>query len=323
MKLPPFDEFIDKLKHFDRKMLSKAFTLNESTLEIHNDLFDSILNALKPVEDQSLVIGITGIPGVGKSTFIESFGSYLHQLGKKIAVFAIDPSSQNTQGSILGDKTRMEQLSRLPNVFIRPSPSSNQLGGLGLNTHKNIALTKAIGFDIILVETVGVGQSETMVKELCDLFLLLMMPGSGDELQGVKKGIMEMANLLIVHKADGELIEAAEKSKKELEAALHYTRDHSDENAVFLYSSLTQKNADAIWNWMERWILNRKKNLDFYKNRKKQDEFWFDYEWKQLLIKHISKTHRDTLNDLQSEITKGNFISRKQIVDRILYQSYL
>ena len=318
MKLPDLDEWILKLKHFDRKMLSKAFTLNESTLEVHNDLFDSILNALKPNEETSIVIGITGIPGVGKSTFIESFGSFLHQLGKKIAVFAIDPSSQNTQGSILGDKTRMEQLSRLPNVFIRPSPSSNQLGGLGLNTHKNIALAKAIGFDIILVETVGVGQSETMVKELCDLFLLLMMPGSGDELQGVKKGIMEMANLLIVHKADGDLLDAAEKSKKELEAALHYTRDHSDKNAVFLYSSLMQNHADTIWNWIEHWILDRKKDLDFYKNRKKQADFWFDYEWKQLLIKHISEKHRETLDDLRSEISNGNFISRKQIIARIL-----
>jgi len=212
---------IDKLLEGDLLTLSKAITLIESTLPKHRkksiELIDSIYDRRKP----AIRIGITGIPGVGKSTFIEQFGKLILSHGLKLAVLAVDPSSQKTGGSILGDKTRMEELSREPNAFIRPSPSSGTLGGLAARTRESMLLCEAAGFDVIIIETVGVGQSETEVINITDCFLLLAMPGTGDDLQGIKRGIMEAADIIVINKADGNNIDAARKAKKQLEMALH------------------------------------------------------------------------------------------------------
>lgn len=215
------NEYVDGITAGNRMLLGKAITLTESTLPEHQDLSQQIIEACLPYSGKSLLIGITGVPGVGKSTFIEALGKHLTSLNKKIAVLAIDPSSQLTKGSILGDKTRMEELAVDPNAFIRPSPSACTLGGVARKTRETIILCEAAGFNTIFVETVGVGQSETTVRSMVDLFLLLMLAGAGDELQGIKRGIMEMADILIINKADGDNIRKAEAAKMEYQNALH------------------------------------------------------------------------------------------------------
>lgn len=205
----------------DRVILSQAITLVESTLESDQELASDLVQSLIANSGHSIRIGITGVPGVGKSTFIEAFGKLLLDQGKKVAVLAIDPSSQLTKGSILGDKTRMESLASDKRAFIRPSPSGTTLGGVSGKTREAMLLCEAAGFDVILVETVGVGQIETAVKNMVDFFLLLMLAGAGDELQGIKKGIMEMADGLVIHKADGDNFEPAKKAKATYQNALH------------------------------------------------------------------------------------------------------
>jgi len=197
------EEYLDGILSGNRTILSKAITLTESTRREHYDTAQSVIEKCLPYSSKSLRIGITGVPGAGKSTFIETFGMYLTSLGRKLAVLTIDPSSGQTKGSILGDKTRMEQLSVHPNAYIRPSPSAGTLGGVARKTRETIILCEAAGFDTILVETVGVGQSETEVHSMVDIFLLLMLAGAGDEIQGMKRGIMEMADLIAITKADG------------------------------------------------------------------------------------------------------------------------
>ena len=205
----------------NRRVLSQAITLVESTLESDQILASELVQSVIANTGRSIRIGITGVPGVGKSTFIEAFGKLLLDLGKRVAVLAIDPSSQLTRGSILGDKTRMENLSADKRAFIRPSPSGTTLGGVSGKTREAMLLCEAAGFDVILVETVGVGQSETAVKNMVDYFLLLMLAGAGDELQGIKKGIMEMADGLVIHKSDGENLDLAKKAKTNYQNALH------------------------------------------------------------------------------------------------------
>ncbi len=202
-------------------ILSRAITLVESTNTTHQQLAQQIIEGVISKSGHSFRLGITGVPGVGKSTFIESFGKTIIENNHKLAVLAIDPSSSKSKGSILGDKTRMEELSTMPNVFIRPSPSSGTLGGVAKATYETILLCEAAGFDFIIVETVGVGQSETMVSKLTDFFLLLMLAGAGDELQGIKRGIMEMADALIITKADGTNIEKSKLAKAEYAHAMH------------------------------------------------------------------------------------------------------
>ena len=205
----------------DRTLLSRGITLIESSLISDKEIAKEIIQACLPYSGKSVRIGITGVPGVGKSTFIETFGNYLIGQGKKIAVLAIDPSSKRSKGSILGDKTRMESLSTNDNAFIRPSASAGTLGGVARKTREAIILCEAAGFDIILIETVGVGQSEIAVAQIVDFFLLLMLAGGGDELQGIKRGIMEMADMLVINKADGDNIKKAQLAKREYENALH------------------------------------------------------------------------------------------------------
>ncbi|HEX2922361.1 MAG TPA: methylmalonyl Co-A mutase-associated GTPase MeaB [Bacteroidales bacterium] len=207
------DEYVEGIKSGNRKMLGQAITLVESFLPEHYSKAQEIIEKCLPQSSESIRIGITGVPGAGKSTFIETFGLFLAGIDRKIAVLTIDPSSENSKGSILGDKTRMEQLSTHPSVFIRSSPSSGSLGGVARKTREAIILCEAAGYDTILVETMGVGQAETEVHSMVDFFLLLMLAGAGDEIQGIKRGIMEMADMIAITKADGQNIANAENAR--------------------------------------------------------------------------------------------------------------
>lgn len=215
------DEYVQGILNGDRVMLSKAITLVESKLTADNELAEDVLGKALPYTGNSVRIGITGVPGAGKSTFIESFGKCLTSTGKRVAVLTIDPSSQKTKGSILGDKTRMEELANDPNAYVRPSPSGATLGGVHSRTRETMLLCEASGFNVIIIETVGVGQSETSVKGIVDFFLLLMLSGAGDELQGIKRGIMEMADLIAINKTDGDNIKRSQLAQQEYRNALH------------------------------------------------------------------------------------------------------
>ena len=227
-------DYVEGVINQDRSVLARAITLIESTHADHRALADSVLTKLLPHAGRARRVGITGVPGVGKSTFIETFGKQLTSTGARVAVLAVDPTSARTGGSILGDKTRMQELARDPSAFIRPSPTSGTLGGVARATRESMILCEAAGYDIILVETVGVGQSETTVAEMVDFFLALMLPGAGDELQGIKKGLLEIADMIVVNKADGNTKNEAERAASEYRRALHifcllYTSDAADE----------------------------------------------------------------------------------------------
>ena len=213
---------IEKIQNGDTIALSKAITLCESKLKSEQKIAQNIITNLSEKSKKSIRIGITGVPGVGKSTFINSFGKMLTSKGKKVAVLAIDPTSEKTQGSILGDKSRMDELATDKNAFIRPSPTGGTLGGVANKSRENIILCEAAGFDVILIETVGVGQSETTVSNLVDFFLLLMLSGAGDELQGIKRGIMEMADVILINKADGDNVQKAKNAMLQYKSAWHF-----------------------------------------------------------------------------------------------------
>ena len=233
----------------DTSILSRAITLIESKNKTDRDLVYKALSEIPKTLSHSLRIGITGSPGVGKSTFIEAFGMQLGKMGIKVAVLAVDPSSNLTGGSILGDKTRMEQLSNMPNVFIRPTPSKGELGGVAEQSFETILLCEKAGYEVIIIETVGVGQSETNVKELVDFFLLLMLAGAGDELQGIKRGIMELADAIVITKADGKNIQNAKNAKLAYENALHLFPKNKNNWSpkVLTCSSYDGKGIDSIW----------------------------------------------------------------------------
>ncbi len=233
----------------DRRALAKAITLVESTRLDHNIEAEGLIGELLQSTGSAVRIGITGSPGVGKSTFIDAFGSLVIEEGHRLAVLAVDPSSTSAGGSILGDKTRMSNLVTNPDVFIRPSPSGGNLGGIGRRTRDAILLCEAAGYDIVLVETVGVGQSETTVATVTDLFLLLVGPGGGDDLQGIKRGVMELADLLVINKADGNLIELAEQTAADYRLALHLVRPKrpNAETAVLACSSTTGQGLPEVW----------------------------------------------------------------------------
>ncbi len=240
-----------------RRALARAITLIESQKPSHRAQAQDLLSAL-PKDRQAVRIGLSGTPGVGKSTFIEAFGMFLADQGLKLAVLAVDPSSARTGGSILGDKTRMDRLSRHPGAYIRPSPSQSHLGGVGRRTREATMLCEAAGFDVVLIETVGVGQSETMVAGMTDLFLLLMAPAGGDELQGVKRGIMEMADLILVNKADGDLMPAATRTCADYAGALRMLRkrprDPQDFPKAMMVSALAETGLQAAWDDMQTLI---------------------------------------------------------------------
>ncbi len=269
-------EFIDNIIKGNISYLSRAITLIESAKESDKIQAANLLQACLSQTNNSIRVGITGVPGVGKSTFIEAFGSYLTSLGKKVAVLAIDPSSSINKGSILGDKTRMENLSKDKNAFIRPSPAGNSLGGVAKKTKESIILCEAAGFDIILIETVGVGQSETLVNSMVDFFLLLKVAGTGDELQGIKRGIMEMADLIVINKADGDNVKNAEFAKKEFERALHLypIKENKWSPLVTTCSSIQNNGIKNIWIIINEFLKLNKSNNWFQKNRIDQNKNW-------------------------------------------------
>ncbi len=268
------NEICDKIKKGNITALSKAITLSESNIESDKILSNKILSNLKLDKKDTIRIGITGVPGAGKSTFIESFGNYLSDLGIKLAVLTIDPSSRSTKGSILGDKTRMETLSSKKNVFIRPSPASNFQGGVGKNTPETIFLCESAGYEVILIETVGVGQNEISVADMVDFFLLLKIAGSGDELQGIKRGIIEMSDLIVINKCDGDNIEESIKAKNEFKLALQLfpNKKSNWKPEVITCSSINNEGLDNIWNSINQYIDLTKKNNYFFENRIKQSK---------------------------------------------------
>ena len=273
------NEYVDGILIGNRTILSKAITLIESSLIEHHKLAQRIIEKCIPHSGNSIRIGITGVPGVGKSTFIESFGKYLTSKGRKLAVLAIDPSSEKSKGSILGDKTRMEELSVDPNAFIRPSPSAGTLGGVARKTRETIILCEAAGFDTIFIETVGVGQSETVVSSMVDFFLLLMLAGAGDELQGIKRGIMEMADAIVINKADGDNVMRAKMARIEYQNALHlFPPTTSGWVPVSeICSSKTKEGIDKIWEIINDYI-NLTLNSGYFKTKRLEQAKYRMYE---------------------------------------------
>jgi len=294
----------------DRRALSRAITLVESSREDHRAQATELLDQLRGRSSQAIRIGLSGTPGVGKSTFIESFGMMLIAQGLRVAVLAVDPSSARSGGSILGDKTRMDRLSRERNAFIRPSPSQSHLGGVARRTREAIELCEAAGFDVVLIETVGVGQSETVVAEMSDLFILLMAPAGGDELQGVKRGIMEMADMILVNKADGDLKPAAMRTCADYSGALrllrHRPQDPNGFPKAVTVSALEEQGLRDAWDEMTKLTDWRREQGHFDSRRAEQQRYWFEEEVRQALLAQlqtgIAKDHLATLGD---QVAKG------------------
>lgn len=285
------EELIEGILAGNRVVLSRAITLVESHNEADRKQAEELLQAILPSSGNSFRLGITGVPGVGKSTFIEAFGTLLTEQGKKLAVLTIDPSSQRTKGSILGDKTRMEELSRNPNAFIRPSASGDTLGGVSGKTREVMLLCEAAGYDFIVVETVGVGQSETHVHGMVDFFLLLMLAGAGDELQGIKKGIMEMADSVVINKADGDNLKAAKRAKAEYQNALHLFPANPSGwiPQVKTCSSIDKSGLEEVLDMLSKFQNQVKGNGYFDKNRADQQVHWFKENLNELLKHYFFK----------------------------------
>ena len=266
------EEYLSGIRAGHKGTLSKAITLVESHKKAHHEFSREVIEASLPYTGNSVRIGITGVPGVGKSTFIEAFGEYVVNQGHKLAVLAIDPSSGVSKGSILGDKTRMEKLSTRPEVFIRPSPSQGSLGGVANATRESILLCEAAGYDVILVETVGVGQSETLVHSMVDFFLLLMLSGAGDELQGIKRGIMEMADTIVINKADGDNVRKAKMARREYANAIHLFPPAPSgwTPQVQICSSVENSGIKEVWDTIDSYVNHTKNNGYFDKLRSSQ-----------------------------------------------------
>ncbi|OFY47822.1 MAG: ATPase/protein kinase [Bacteroidetes bacterium GWF2_41_31] len=298
---PSVKDFLSGIRAGNRNMLGQAITQIESARTEDQVMATELINACLPFSGKSIRIGITGVPGVGKSTFIETFGLYLISLGKKVAVLAIDPSSTRTKGSILGDKTRMEELSVHTDAFIRPSASSGTLGGVTRSTREALILCEAAGFDVILIETVGVGQSETAVSQLVDFFMLLMLAGGGDELQGIKRGIMEMADLIVINKADGDNMLKANLAKREYENALHLFPPLANGWIPITVTASALKNIgiENTWNIVDEFVNQTSTNGYFQKNRHEQS-------------KHI-------LRETISHALTNHFFNNEQMTKRLFF----
>jgi LAO/AO transport system kinase len=295
------DEYFDGILSGNRTILGKAITLIESSLAEHKPIAEQIVEKCLPYSGNSIRIGITGVPGVGKSTFIEALGTEITRTENKLAVLAIDPSSEMSKGSILGDKTRMEELSVNPSAFIRPSPSGGTLGGVAKKTRETIILCEAAGYNVIFIETVGVGQSEIAVHSMSDFFLLLMLAGAGDELQGIKRGIMEMADTLVITKADGSNLKKAEVAKVQYQSALHLfpAKESSWVSKVFTCSSVKNKGISELWDNIMEYKHHTQQNGYFQKRRCEQAKYW--------------------LYEAINEELKHNFYMHSKIQEKLLY----
>lgn len=315
-------EYVDGILHSDISMLSKAVTLVESSLPEDQLIAQEVIAACLPYAGKSVRLGITGVPGAGKSTFIEALGMHLIRKNHKLAVLAIDPSSERSKGSILGDKTRMEELSVAANAFIRPSPSAGSLGGVARKTRESIVLCEAAGFDIIFVETVGVGQSETAVHSMVDFFLLLQLAGTGDELQGIKRGIMEMADGIAINKCDGNNIERSMLAKAQFQSALHLfpLSDSGWTPEVIPCSSIDKNGIPEIWDMIMRYITFVRENQYFDLKRNQQSKYWMYESINEYL--RTSFYHNHEIQKMISQIEKkilnnemSSFVGAKTLLD--------
>jgi len=316
------NEYLQGIIDGNITILSKAITIVESALPEHQELAQKIIEKCLPYAEKSIRIGITGVPGAGKSTFIETLGKYITNQGHKLAVLAIDPSSERTGGSILGDKTRMELLSVDKNAFIRPSPTCGTLGGVARKTREIIILCEAAGFNVIFIETVGVGQSETVVHSMVDFFLLLMISGAGDELQGIKRGIMEMADTILITKADGSNIQKAEIAKNQYKNALHLLPEKDSKwiPNVLTISSLQNEGITQTWNLINQYIDFVKNNNFFEQNRNNQSKFWLNETINENLKNHFKKhINKYEILEIEKSVIEGkisSFQAAKILLDK-------
>ena len=323
--LTPEQSLAEKIIAGDRRALSRAITLVESRRADHRETAEALIADLSAIPDNSLRIGLSGTPGVGKSTFIEALGTKLTAKGHRVAVLAVDPTSARSGGSILGDKTRMDTLSRDPNAFIRPSPAGNELGGVARRTREAAILCAAAGFDMILIETVGVGQSEVMVSQMTDLFLLLMAPAGGDELQGVKRGIMEIADLILVNKADGDLLPAATRTCADYAGALRLFRARDGDAPGFpramLVSALSGKGLGDAWDAVCDGIDARRASGFFEKRRKDQALSWYNAELREGLMTLLEAPKTKALSqELAAQVASGQttpVLAARQVLGQI------
>jgi len=321
---PSVKEYADLLAKGDTVTLGRAITAIESKKATDARFAQFLLAKVNTNGPKSLRLGITGSPGVGKSTFIEAFGKYLTSLGKKIAVLAVDPSSTKTKGSILGDRTRMEELSKDKLAFIRPTSSGSALGGVADRTRETILLCEAAGYEIIIVETVGVGQSETAVRSMVDFFLLLQLPGGGDELQGIKKGIMEMADAIVITKSDGENEKKARQAQVEFQHALHLFQPLSSgwTPKVMTTSAIQKKGIVDVWKMVELFHRSTIANGSFQQNRDQQKLIWFQESIQLLLRERIVQSRKllASMKSLERKIIKGEILSSaaaKELVNKL------
>lgn len=297
------------IKTGDRRALARAITLVESTRKADKNAAEALLTALLPKTGGAMRIGISGAPGVGKSTFIETFGKTLSEDGRRIAVFAIDPSSRRSGGSILGDKTRMQKLARDPNAFIRPSPAGTTLGGVARRTRESVLLAEAARFDVVLVETVGIGQSETSVADMTDIFVLLVAPGGGDDLQGIKRGVMELADLVLVTKADGDLKAAARRTEADYGAAMHLMRPRHEgmPATVMSVSSLEGTRIAEVWTALRAIHAQLAANGNLARLRREQSRKWFWSEIRSVIEETIlsDRALGEKVASLEDLVVKG------------------
>lgn len=316
------EQYVDGILNGDITILSQAVTLVESSKPAHQEIAQEIIVRCLPFSGNSVRIGITGVPGVGKSTFIEAMGKHITSKGEKLAVLAIDPSSERTKGSILGDKTRMEDLSTDPNAYIRPSPSAGSLGGVARKTRETIILCEAAGFNHIFIETVGVGQSETAVHSMVDFFLLLMLAGAGDELQGIKRGIMEMADAITINKADGNNIEKAGLARIQYANALHlFPATESGWNPkVLTCSAYLKTGIGEIWDTIGEYLAHVKNNNYFQHRRNEQSKFWM-YETINEQLRndfYLNEQVKELMRESEKKVLKeeiSSFVAAKKLLD--------
>ena len=303
------DDLAGRVIAGERRALARAITLVESGRADHREQAAALLDAM-PADRQAMRIGLSGTPGVGKSTFIESFGMMLTGQGKRVAVLAVDPSSARSGGSILGDKTRMDRLSREARAFIRPSPSQTHLGGVALRTREAVRLCEGAGFDVVLIETVGVGQSETVVAQMADVFVLLLAPAGGDELQGVKRGIMEMADLIVINKADGDLKATAVRTRADYAGALRLLRKRPQDPEGFpqatTVSALEENGLEETWTTLRTLVDWRRDHGHWGTTRAAQARYWFEQDVRQALLARLERGEaRAALRALSDKVAAG------------------
>lgn len=315
-------QYVDGILNGNITILSQAVTLIESSKPEHQEIAQEIIVKCLPFSGNSVRIGITGVPGVGKSTFIEAMGKQITAQGKKLAVLAIDPSSERTKGSILGDKTRMEDLSTDRNAYIRPSPSAGSLGGVARKTRETIVLCEAAGFNHIFIETVGVGQSETAVHSMVDFFLLLMLAGAGDELQGIKRGIMEMADAITINKADGNNIEKAGLARVQYMNALHLfpATDSGWKPKVLTCSAYLKTGISEIWDTIDEYLTHVKSNQYFQQRRNEQSKFWMYETINEQLRNNFYQNEqiKNSMEELENKVLKeetSSFLAARKLLD--------